>query len=184
MDDKKKRERTALHVPRWQKLEDFESRELVFGLAASISDDLYRSYLPELKQAYERHLENEPSYNLSGNLDVGDLSDEIRVATEKKLVDAYSDQIVEDTLSELGSTNDLSSYLRTNFILQMVRTIILAPVLCVAIFYLSQAATTSTSATFLMIILTVCLAAQIVACGAAARNRWSNGYDFLQRWFF
>lgn len=84
-----------------QKLEDFDFHELTADLSNSITDQLYRGYLPILNGEYANRQKAGKDHNIGNDLEVTDIVSEIRSSVGKQVATEVANQITKRIKDEL-----------------------------------------------------------------------------------
>ncbi len=118
-----------LKVSKGQKLEDFDFYELTSDLANSLTDQLYRDYLPVLEEKYREQQQAFHDENIKNDLRVDELVSKIKENIDAKLSIDITEQISKRVLSELNEQYHSSPGSPEYFLDQLVRGIrwIMAP---------------------------------------------------------
>lgn len=82
-------------------IEDFDFHELTGDMANSISDELYRRYLPELAEKHKKEMEDSQDENIRNDMEVGEIVNAIDQALKNDLADAVSKQMKEAITEQL-----------------------------------------------------------------------------------
>lgn len=90
-----------LKIPRGQKLQDFDFYELTADISNSITDQIYRDYMPILERRYREEQKSVQDENIKNDLHVEDMVSKIRSSAEEKIQIQVSELIAKQVTSEL-----------------------------------------------------------------------------------
>jgi len=95
-------DRSHLKVPKNQKCDNFDFYELSADISNSLTDKIYRQYLPEVAAEHKRRQEEKGDENLKNDLKVDEIATEIRLRIKKDLVESISEKITSQVKKELS----------------------------------------------------------------------------------
>lgn|GEM_PF-3197792 len=97
----KKEYKGPTKLPNNQKYEEFDFYEVTADISNSITDKLYRSYLPIVEKEYRRRQDVLMDESIKNDLNVDDIVEKIRADLAEKISGKITDQLIEKISSEL-----------------------------------------------------------------------------------
>lgn len=147
MSDEKNTEEYK-RISKNQKVEDFDFYELTADLSNSITDQLYRDYLPILEKKYREDQKKFGDTNIQNDLEVEGIVKSIKEKINEKIAEKTSEQIADQLLiefneqyhAEAGSLEDKAdSYIkRMRWLLMPAFMLSAAVILSIALVVLAQ----------------------------------------------
>lgn len=123
-----------------KKYENFDVYDLSAGISNSITDQLYRQYLPIIEEEYRKRKLEGKDRHLENDLEVNNLVGEIKDKVEEKLKDEVSSLVVQQVVKELGEqyhSEEGSNEERMDNYIKIIRYLIFPSFICVGLVLLA-----------------------------------------------